>query len=76
MNIFTVTNGYHINLNLCKGFGWEGGILQFQMDGDNNYTIEDPDRSEYLRLCLQLGIEPVAEETPVLEPANEENVDA
>ena len=57
---WTRINRAHFNLDLVQTFHWAAGKLIVWLIGDDSpETFEDPKRENYLRLCHQLGIEPI-----------------
>lgn len=53
----------YFNTALIISFYWSAGRLYVYWLGDSEPdSYKDPDRSEYLRLCMALGVRPVEEE--------------
>lgn len=62
MNWITVDR-LHINADQVEGFHWIEGRLIIRYTGsDGLTTFRDPERKKYLRLCEQLGVEPVEDD--------------
>lgn len=60
---FARVNDAHFNISLMMSFYWCGGKLFIYWVGeDGPDTYPDPDRSNYMSLCLAAGVAPIEED--------------
>lgn len=56
-------NKAHFNLDLILAFHWRGGkLFIYWLGEDGPDTYPDPDRSNYMSLCLAAGVAPLKED--------------
>lgn len=54
----------HLNTNRIEGFHWMEGKLCIRFAGSDALIIrKDPDKKKYHKLCDQLGVRPVEEDS-------------
>ena len=60
--LFVRVGNHHINMEAITGFCWRRGHLVIHNAPAGSFTIEDPDRSEYKKLCEAIGVREIPEE--------------
>ena len=60
---WVVIGRHHINTETLKSFHWIEGWLYVRFGAKDAVGFKDPDKKKYLKLCAQLGVKPVEDET-------------
>lgn len=61
---WVIVDHLHLNTDRIEGFHWMEGKLCIRFAGTDALILrKDPDKKKYLKLCAQLGVRPVEDET-------------
>lgn len=60
--LFVRVGEYHINMENVEEFHWWHGKLYVFGTGEVPIEVNDPDKTEYKKLCESIGVRPVEEE--------------